>query len=615
MNEKENQNPGLKKLAQELTALEKPCLSADSRGSLKKRILIRTDAYLTGDIKLAAKGPVLDMIEKARIKERIFALIEQSAQKRFIFRRYFLYQKKFVSAFLLFCMVFGFIGFVNTGVRVSRAETFTRIDEFSGEVKLERKGKVIDVYEGMEVKENDFLFTGDNGYASIKYFDDSVSRLSNETKLQINKLYKPSDSFVKTYVEVSLIEGALWSRVLNLVEEESSFVVKAKDVQFSAKKAAFNVEVEGGGVNATVYKRDVEVKGGDKVSKILKGEKVTVDTNKQIKIEQDIQGDDPVKDEWIAKNLDDDEQYLQEVEERLILAKAESVGIQTDEDFSFEKNLKEETIEFFTFDDVKKKKLELDLKEKNFLAAQVTLSKENVSAEEKEKANKAINDFKSGVTEFYGFIGEIEATDIDYAADLKQYADELILAQKKDLSIVLPDSPLYEAKRVVADLEYLGIDDPVEIAEIKNEQLKDKISDAEDTKDEKIKEAVIAEVKEEALKIAEQGPVKNVVSIKEDAGGSREVLASETSVDETGESESCANESCPHIVADVETAGVNTAVTEAGGIESAALETADIETDSEIIGETEDNPPRQDEEENYGVITQGDKNLPPLLSQ
>lgn len=467
-------NPEFEKLELNLRSLAKPQFFLERSEKLKKSLMQKIDLPVAQFVREGKFS--MDSSLKARLKERIFALIEARSQKRFFWS--YLFDKKFVSAFVLMALFFGVFGVKGVETRVVNAETFTVLESFSGEVEVVRDGTKLEVFAQMKIFENDKVTTGHEATATIRFFDDSIARLSDDTQVVVTKMFRPEENSLKTYVELSVDQGIVWSRVVNLVERGSSFVVTAGDVTTSATKGAFNVDVQPESVKVGVFNNAVDVQTPGKNERLITGQELVQDFDKLVYVQ-------PIDDQkrlagWVKDNLDDDQQYLAEVEKRLLVAKMESVGIQYGDEISFDSSLIEKTLVFLTFDDVKKKKIELDLAEKNFIAAQVKLEDPNLSLEEREKTLVVINDFSRNVQGFYDLIDEVGNTDEEYSKELKSYVQEKVLLQKKNLSLALPNSALYDAKKIVEDLEVLGAENVAEVAEVKRDQALEKLSQAQD---------------------------------------------------------------------------------------------------------------------------------------
>ncbi|MBP9771102.1 FecR domain-containing protein [Candidatus Gracilibacteria bacterium] len=486
-----NTKSGLEELMARLESSAKPNLDSARKDAMKQRLMskIKLSSHqqvdhsifsLVGAVRVLAEKVELSAVKKAEMKERIMERIEQAPQTSFFFSNYFSMMKRMVSATLILAISFGMLSFLSVDTYVVSAGTFTTLDSFKGDVSIQRSQSLIPANVGMALMENDKLITGANGSAEIRYFDNSVSRMSNNTEVQINKLVSPNDNSVNTYVEVSLVEGQVWSRVLNLVESDSSFVVKANNVSAAAKKAAFNVEINNGKVEIGVFNHAVSINAAGKTEQILSGEKLVVDEGpkgvSQLKLAERDSG-------WVKENMQNDHAYLTQVEQRLIEAKRKAVGLNDAGEVSYINSLREDALLFLTFDDVKKKKFDLDLAERNFIAAQVKLNDPNILEADKADAQAAMQKFGDKLKGFYQMVAEVEHTDKAYAEELRNYVDSKVLVQKKDLNMALPDSPNYLAKNILDDAQLVGTDNQIDKLRLKVDQAADKLAAAEDARD------------------------------------------------------------------------------------------------------------------------------------
>lgn len=477
---------------------------------MKEHLLSQVDlpveerkTFFVSGLFAVVSGFVMDSVAKANLKARILEAIEDSPQRRFFIANFFAFNKRLVSSAMLFALVFGMFAFVNVDTRVVRAAGFTKLDDFSGGVLVERGDTFVEPYLGMEIFENDEIVTGEDGEVVISYFDDSVSRLAAGSKLVINVL--DSRDAVRSYVEVSLHSGVMWSRVVDLVESKSAFVVDTADVYTRASKAAFNLSVDDDVVEIGVFSNAVNLNlGEDNVKRVVSGKKATVTkgTSDFATIE-DIA--DPEKNlAWVQSNLESDKVHIGEVEQRLLAAKMEAIGMEVDDEITYENSLRENALVFLTFDDVKKKQLELDLAEKKFIAAQVQLHGDVLTEEEKVAAESVIADFAKQGEEFGAMVREVGYTDEEYAAELRVYLEDKILASKKELAVLLPDSPVYGAKEAVEQLELSTAEGESDVVEIKLAQAAEKLSKAEEVAelgDAEMASELIKEYKSDVSKI------------------------------------------------------------------------------------------------------------------
>lgn len=524
-----------------LEGLEKPILEESRKLFIKNRILSKIDAPVASFVRSSADKVQLGFVERASIKERVFAFIEANEQKRFSLRNLLVLPKRLMSGALMFVMAFGMFSFVNVETGVVMADTFTTLDAFDGDVVVERNGDYVSVEVGMSIFEKDKVLTGDGASATVRYFDDSISRLSENTEVVVNKLFRPAGSMVRSYVEISIEKGVVWSKVVNLVERSSSFVVVADDVYFSTQKGAFNIDLDEANFELGVYNNVVEVRNAGDVEIVLSGEKIVFDIESNLgKITDMSEGEREIA--WVEDNMEDDMKHVDDIEEEVLLAKSD-----------IDTGLREKTLVFLTFDDVKKQKLQLDLAEEEFVAAQFMLENEELNEEEMQEVEVAFDSFVIEVEEFYELIDEVEETDSKYAVELETYVEEKVFNQKKVLSLTSPDSEIYEAKEIVEELELLAVDEVEEVVEIKVVQALTTLSEVE--------EAIINEDEELAVRV----------------------------IDEY-------NEDLEEVIAIIEGSDEDAEVKE-------ALTEDVIEAITDVV-----------EEDDYGVVIQGDKPLPPLLS-
>ena len=150
---------------------------------------------------------------------------------------------RFLGAVLtLAVFIIGFFNFAFTPYKASAAAA-TTLDEIIGSVVIIRDSQAITVKPGFVLKIDDVIKTGKDSQAVIKFLDQSVSRLSENTEVQISKLFINPLNKTETLVEIVLNRGRLWNRVVNLIDDFSHFQVKAGDTGGGKKKAAFDVEM------------------------------------------------------------------------------------------------------------------------------------------------------------------------------------------------------------------------------------------------------------------------------------------------------------------------------------------------------------------------------------
>lgn len=523
----------LQKLAETLESITPVSLAKDKKSLLRDRIMSRVspEAALVSEVVKLGEQVLISRTTKAVIKERVMERISEVSQRGFSWDAFWDFNKRMMSMATAFLLVFGTFSYLNFQGSVVSASGF--INAFEGGVTLYRGGEAVKVNVGLALEQGDTLVTAADGNVEMYFFDSAKTHLAPNTEVIVKQLLAgESDSKVDNSIQLDLVNGRVWSKVLNVVEEENSpFVLNVGGASVSTNKGAFDVKADAGQMEIGVFNHSVDVKTEKGIEKLASGKKFLIAEDK---LEVSDIPDAEKQIAWVQDNLADDKEYVSEVEKKLLVAKLDTLGIETDDDFDFEQSLSEKTLSFLTFSDVDTKKHELEIAESNFLLAQAKLSVEGVELTEEEKtaAYKALKYFEEVVKSSYDFADEIALTDKVYGDEFKLYVDEKIKGHKEVLVLSLPDSPVYGAKEILNELQLDSTDDPAKIAVIKAEQLEEKLSEAEDVQsvaDADLK-SDIAELKALVDKVDEKTTVdpalvKTIENIEKSVGTVEPVVA------------------------------------------------------------------------------------------
>jgi hypothetical protein len=475
----------MKNIEKLLKSVEKPKLTDKKKLMIKENILFYAKnceqarmmvsySGIVRAIRSAVASVKIDNTQKVSIKESLMDMIENHSQKRFFWSNFAAFHKSFAGAMAAVFLFFGFFNFVSVNPTVVNAGTLTVLSDFEGGVLIERDGEFIDPYIDLVLEAGDRITTMEDSLAEIQYFDDSVTRLDNDTRIVINSLDRTRNNVFSSYVEISVLDGAVWSRVINLVEDKSEFVVKAASIYATTQRGAFNVEIADDEVEVGVFTHAVQIQSNNNFDKVISGEKLTLHKTSNLSQKEKINFDEKSED-WVKSNLINDDIYIANVEDKLLVAKMEALGVESEDEVEFDTTLKESTALFLTFDDVKKSKLKLDLAEKNFIAAQVKLNDSALTSEEKEELDEVFAEFTATFDDFYTLVDDVQTRDEGYAEDLKSYAEDKILSQQKHLASVKPHNPVFIAKTVLNDLEVMVADNDEELLAIRQDQAVEKL--------------------------------------------------------------------------------------------------------------------------------------------
>ena len=531
-----------------IEGLERPSLSVEKKLEMKSRIMSHVRSHqkqewqLTDFVSRSVTDVVLTPYAKTMMKERILSYIETAKQKRFSFGSALGLSKRLAGAFLAFLMVFSTFSFVGMDVNVASAESFTVIESLRGEGVIERAGEQYFASDEMELEEGDKVYTGENGWVSIKFLDDSVARLKEGSLITINKLFEDVENQSITNVEVEVAHGDMWTRVLNLFEDESYFMVTAGDMEASTKKAAFNVSMEEDVASVEVYSNVVQTKTMQEVEsvKVKTGEKAEVKSERVVVAKTGIEDDT-----WVQSNLESDKAHIAKVEEEVGGELRDTVGTLPESTLYPFKSLKSGVVKFLTFDDVSRQKIDLDVSERKFVEWSVMMDDGDVGQDD---AEEIFEEFVGEVESFKAVIENVRSNgDVEYADELKTYLQNKIGNVKNGLNNVLPTSPLYTAKEYLNFAEEASAEGDAEKAVIKKKQVASKLSEAQDLAevgeeelavqvlDDYVEETVVVNEEVDALSAVEAREVEeeiaDVVEVEMDMIFSMEETTEELNVD------------------------------------------------------------------------------------
>lgn len=458
-------------LEQELLKLDKPQISDVHKKHMRDQLLQRIrqndqEEYLPFSLRHLAravrrKGREVTIPAWAAVvlKERILDTIESSTS----WQEYRLSEgwgglRAGIAGFLLFA-------FATTAIFVAPFRTptvyaqSTYLDDVLGEVKVLRHASVLEGREKMPIEEGDKVVTEEGGTATIHFFDDSVSRLSEKTSVQVKRLHKEPLRPIITHVEVELEEGRMWTRVVNIASD-SDFMVDTDSARAGVqKKAAFDVHTNDEMTEVSVYDNVVNVsskKNSDAPKAVIAGYKVALskENSELAKVEKIQNGEENV---WVAANLTSDETY----EAQLSEDKEEMVGLQ-----------KESLMLASTFnisnEEVEETRKQIDDAYKSFMNAQAQLVRGT-----RAEGIEGLQNYRHQVSSILLSLSTIGEKDPLYADLLHDVLKENVEMQLKDLATFKPGDRLYRAKEVLQQTELALASSDVQRVEIQLAQAED----------------------------------------------------------------------------------------------------------------------------------------------
>jgi len=383
-------------------------------------------------------------LSQARIKENLMTTISAACQKDTWKKLFFSWQKGLASLMIVVIGITGVLAYI-ADIPVTRAARVTSFQSLYGTVDVLRDNNMIPAADIDVLQEGDVIITGKDGIAVIRYFDDSITRLSYETELRIKKLYKYKDAIAETEVGLKLEKGRVWSQVINLVGEESSFQVETDEMSATVlTTASFDMQSDNDDTTqVAVFDEVVEVSlyGEVKDTKELVGKgyiAAASESDTQIKMvsfnnSQEIEVDDQV---WTDLNNLKDDEYIDDMEKEFKENVAVEAGVLPGDSLYGAKKLNESAKLTVAGNETNNAKIKVDIAEKRLNEAGALL----VSGEE-EIAGEVLDEFEHILDEVNDVAKNSEEVD--------DYVKDMIGAASKEVAVLNSDSDLYPLKEVV----------------------------------------------------------------------------------------------------------------------------------------------------------------------
>jgi len=326
-----------------------------------------------------------------------------------------------VAAFVLFIFVSTVVLFSSKPPLVNAKSTY--IYGMDGDVVIIRKANILKARLMMELAEGDKVVTEDGSSVVIHFFDDSTTRLSENTELKMDRLDIDPLNPVKTHVSLYMDSGHMWTHVVNLTNDSSFFIDTPSLTADVKKKAAFDLIAAN---NDIVVEKISQYKNVDEQS------------------------------EWVVDNLSDDEKYYDS-----IVADAE-------------KFIEEGGSNLLSFDDGAKDEKISKAKEDIDDAYRVLVNAEaQLVRGARREAGDGLREFKRQVAVLVGSLPALEQEDPVRAQIIRDMLQEKISVQLKDFASFKPGDRLYRAKEVLQDAD-------LAIASTDVERVKVQLNQAED---------------------------------------------------------------------------------------------------------------------------------------
>jgi len=175
--------------------------------------------------------------------------------------------------------------------------------------------------DGQELHEGDVVRTDVAGSATIIFDGKSESRLLAGSEVQLSHADLGGQSSFA--VELKLVSGRVWNRVMRLLDLDDSFAIQANSVVATVRGTAFDLQTSATGTTLWVSDAAVQVTGGDRGSSpdtsliLTEGSVARFDGLGKVITTQQI-GDDVRQSDWFLMNSNADNVFVRGVSDELL---------------------------------------------------------------------------------------------------------------------------------------------------------------------------------------------------------------------------------------------------------------------------------------------------------
>ncbi len=489
---KNNNEEELKKLEKKLQFFLKPSFGLDAKHNklLKKELFHKIELAQKGEchkievvslvdsIKAQVTGVQIPAVKNAQLKERVMKVVENSDVLEMAFGSLHRpsYFRSALASLMLMVVLFSTVVVLPFQAPVTFAAKLTYIEEVYGDVYILRDGQNFIAKPQFALVEGDTIMTKDKSFTTIRFFDDSTSRLGQNTFMELRRLHSEQGDNVSSQVEVAVNQGRVWTKVLNLVDEQSHFTVDTAQASITAtKKAAFDVQVQPSHSTLAVFDNVVDVSAkaslSPQVKPVVAGFKAdvspeTMTTTFISPISSIAASTDSSSNLWVQSNLERDKEHI----EKIATEKEDSLNAKT--------GLADVLHVDFNLDDSKAfKNPDLENARQDFIQSyKALLEGEKLLLQHKDiDGMKLIFQFKNGVNDFIKNYPDLVKKDSVNAVALRDLIKTKISGQHKDLVTFVSGDLLYPAKEVIEETVLLlsptGVDQTLVSLSLAEEKL------------------------------------------------------------------------------------------------------------------------------------------------
>jgi len=216
-----------------------------------------------------------------------------------------------IILFIIIIIIIGFVWFTQTS-DVASAQLV--IDY--GTVQIKHEGGIWTSAEtGMFLFQSDAIRTGEDTYASVILFGNSIIRLDNNTEILLKEIIQQAET---TNITIEQETGRTWNAIKK-ISGIDNYEVQTPNTVASVRGTTFNVDLTtSGSTNISVVNGTVNI---SRFENGTIGDTIVVNGNESVLIESEsnetLKTDLLIKDEWILRNLGEDAKFYEQLKTEL----------------------------------------------------------------------------------------------------------------------------------------------------------------------------------------------------------------------------------------------------------------------------------------------------------
>jgi len=442
----------MKKFEDQIKAILKSELSFDTKSRVKKNLMQDLEnASFIEKISLKLNEVSFALPAKALLKEKLLLIVDKKPTFIDDLLSVITFSSKFAFGTLASFLVLMLLAQPYSQIKTAKASSTNRIQSFEGEILITRAGLRHTLQDELVLKPGDIIKTRQGANATIVFADNSLLRLNENTKIQLDSLTAEA---VDLQVAVSLEQGKLWGNLTGLGRGGADFKFKTSNLDGEViTSAIFDLEAGDSYSRVVNFGNDmvltVAASQENKSVALSKGDLLRVDTDKidfdEVLSETDIN--------WIKLNLQQDIDYNDELVQNLLQERREVAGTVPGSVWYPVEELGRSAKLAVTLDPVKKDQIKLEIANEKLMEAEVLL-------EDGKEADELLEEYQDVIEEVAASVDNLQEDSLEEADVLNQdlqavvEGNTLVLENLKATHEVLPViEVLEEAQKLVDEVQ------------------------------------------------------------------------------------------------------------------------------------------------------------------